>query len=186
MQRHGCCCSPPGSSTLGTQSALTPSFPRGMASSLEATGFSGDIIRSLERFDTFLTPCKRASAHFRAMLLMKVSITSSPCLNIPELSVSVRIRSVVGDLPKCPPCIPGQRRKSPFLPSVLLALPVTIVPCLRMETYVPHFQNMPVTFSLRLTTAAKAMYQLGLRKTTMFTAVPWSFGFTFFAELYSS
>lgn len=157
-----------------------------MASSLEATGFSGDIIGSPERFDTFLTPCKRASAHFRAMLLMKVSITSSSCLNIPVLSVSVRIRSVVGDLPKCPPCSPGQRRKSPLLPSVLLALPVTIVPCLRMETYVPHFQNMPVTFSLRLTTAAKAMYQLGLRKTTMFTAVPRSFGFTFFAELYSS
>lgn len=46
-----------------------------------------------------------------------------------------------------------------------------------MERDVLCSQNMPVTFSWRLTIAAKATYQLGLRKTTMFTAPPQGFGF---------
>lgn len=111
--------------------------------------------------------------------------TFSPRPNIPVLGVLVGIRSGVGDLPKYHPVALAKEERVPSLPVCSLLFRCLKHLVLDVERYILCSQNMPVTFSLRLTTAAKAMYQLGLRKNktkTMFTALPWGFGFTFLAE----
>lgn len=78
--------------------------------------------------------------------------------------VLVGIRSGVGDLPKYHPVALAKEERVPSLPVCSLLFRCLKHLVLDVERYILCSQNMPVTFSLRLTTAAKAMYQLGLRK----------------------
>lgn len=58
---------------------LSPGFfLEARQSSLEATGSSEDVTGSPERFHTFLTPCRTASAPFRAESLVEVSSLPHP------------------------------------------------------------------------------------------------------------